>query len=153
MLNSNNCLESDSVSKLLSFQTAMNSYQFLISCQKVSIQFRFQPYRWKDHVREVDKWLGVEPPVDGQANGRQEEQVAEAEEEGRGEEVNLGGGLAVVGATPAFVTWEQRAWRWPNSGDNLSKPLACTIKLFMAVIWQNCNKLKCLPLSGTSAQV
>ncbi len=101
----------------------------------MSIQFRFQPYRWKDHVREVDERLGVEPPVDGQANSRQEEQVTEAEKEGRGEEVDLGGGLAVVRATPAFVTWEQRrAWRWPNSGDNLSKPLACTIKLFMAVI-------------------
>ena len=65
-------------------------------------------YCREDHVGEVDEGLCVEPSVDSQAHGRQEEQVAEAEEEGRGQEVDLGRGLAVVGAAPAFVAYGPR---------------------------------------------
>ena len=47
----------------------------------------------EDHGGEVDEGLCVESPVDGQPDGRQEQQVAQAQQEGRGQQVNLGGGL------------------------------------------------------------
>ena len=47
----------------------------------------------EDHGGEVDEGLCVEPPVDGQPDGRQEQQVAQAQQEGRRQQVNLGRGL------------------------------------------------------------
>ena len=47
----------------------------------------------EDHGGEVDEGLCVEPPVDGQPDGRQEQQIAQAQQESRSQQVNLGGGL------------------------------------------------------------
>ena len=47
----------------------------------------------EDHGGEVDEGLRVESAVDGQPDGRQEQQVAQAQQEGRRQQVNLGGGL------------------------------------------------------------
>jgi hypothetical protein len=69
-------------------------------------------YRGEDHVCKVYKRLCVEAPVDGEADGRQEEQVAQAEEEGGGQEVNLGRGLGGVSAAPAAVAWKWRTEQW-----------------------------------------
>ena len=49
----------------------------------------------EDHGGEVDEWLRVEAPVHGKPDGRQEEQVAQAQQEGRREQVDLGGGLKI----------------------------------------------------------
>ncbi len=63
-------------------------------------------YRWENHVWEVYEWFGIKSSIDGESDGRQEEQVAQAEEEGRSQEVDLGRGVSVVGAAPALVTWK-----------------------------------------------
>ena len=49
--------------------------------------------RGEDHGGEVDEGLRVESPVDGQPDGRQEQQVAQAQQKSRGQQVNLGSGL------------------------------------------------------------
>jgi hypothetical protein len=62
-------------------------------------------YRREDHVGKIDEGLGIEAAVDGQADRGQEHEVAEAQKEGGRQEVDLGSGLAVVGAAPAFVAF------------------------------------------------
>ncbi len=63
-------------------------------------------YRREHHVWEVDEGFGVKSSINGKSDGRKEEKVAQAEEEGRGQEVDLGRGVRVVGAAPALVTWK-----------------------------------------------
>ncbi len=61
-------------------------------------------YRGKDHVWKVDKGFSVKASVDGESDSRQEKEVAQTEEEGRGQEVDLWGRVGVVCTAPAFVS-------------------------------------------------
>ena len=87
---------------------SLSEYTVVSALVKQTLDGTSIMYRWKDHVGKVDEGLRVESSIDGEANGREEQKVAEAEQESGGQKVDLRGGLSVVCASPTFVTFKKK---------------------------------------------